>query len=141
MGFDGSGKIWVNGELVAWNDATIHVGAHVVHYGTSVFEGIRMYHRESTDGKSVVFRLREHIERLYNSAKIYRMTPDEMLLGGGREPKDRRLQLHGRRDDGRLHRDAAGQRRPRRVHPPGRSCAATTAWASIRGRARSTSSS
>jgi branched-chain amino acid aminotransferase len=91
MGFDGSGKIWMNGHLVDWNDATIHVGAHVVHYGTSVFEGIRMYHRADTDGKSVVFRLREHVQRLYNSAKIYRMTPDEMLLGGRSEPIDRRL--------------------------------------------------
>jgi branched-chain amino acid aminotransferase len=92
MGFDGTGKIWMNGELVDWNDATIHVGAHVVHYGTSVFEGIRMYHREKTDGKSAIFRLREHAQRLYNSAKIYRMTPDEMLLGGRTDPDDRRLQ-------------------------------------------------
>ena len=91
MGFDGSGKIWMNGKLVDWNDATIHVGAHVVHYGTSVFEGIRMYHREATDGKSAIFRLREHIQRLYNSAKIYRMTPDEMMLDGKSDPKDRRL--------------------------------------------------
>jgi branched-chain amino acid aminotransferase len=91
MGFDGSGKIWMNGSLVDWNDATIHVGAHVVHYGTSVFEGIRMYHRQNTDGKSVIFRLREHVVRLYNSAKIYRMTPDEMLLGGRTDPKDTRL--------------------------------------------------
>ncbi len=81
MGFDGTGKIWMNGNLVDWNDATIHIGAHVAHYGTSVFEGIRMYHREETDGKSVIFRLREHIQRLYNSAKIYRMTPDDMPLG------------------------------------------------------------
>lgn len=88
MGFDGSGKIWMNGKLVDWNDATLHVGAHVVHYGTSVFEGIRMYHREATDGKSVIFRLREHIQRLYNSAKIYRMTPDDLLLD---ESKDHRL--------------------------------------------------
>jgi branched-chain amino acid aminotransferase len=80
MGFDGTGKIWMNGTLVDWNDATIHIGAHVAHYGTSVFEGIRMYHREETDGKSVIFRLREHIQRLYNSAKIYRMTPDDMPL-------------------------------------------------------------
>ncbi|MFH0883960.1 MAG: branched-chain amino acid transaminase [bacterium] len=91
MGFDGRGKIWMNGKLVDWKDATIHVGAHVVHYGTSVFEGIRMYHREETDGKSAVFRLREHIQRLYNSAKIYRMTPDEMLLGGRKDEKDLRL--------------------------------------------------
>ncbi len=94
MGFDGSGKIWMNGKLVDWKDATIHVGAHVVHYGTSVFEGIRMYHREETDGKSVVFRLREHIERLYNSAKIYRMTPDERLLEGRKKDgDDKRLQF------------------------------------------------
>lgn len=92
MGFDGNGKIWMNGKLVDWKDATVHVGAHVVHYGTSVFEGIRMYHREKTDGKSVVFRLRDHIERLYNSAKIYRMTPDEMPLDGEMDKKDRRLQ-------------------------------------------------
>lgn len=92
MGFDGSGKIWMNGKLVPWNDATVHVGAHVVHYGTSVFEGIRMYHREQTDGKSVVFRLMEHIERLYSSAKIYRMTPDEMLLAGRVDDRDQRLQ-------------------------------------------------
>lgn len=82
MGFDGSGKIWLNGKLVDWNDATIHLGAHVVHYGSSVFEGIRMYHREETDGKSVIFRLREHMQRLYNSAKIYRMTKDEILPEG-----------------------------------------------------------
>jgi branched-chain amino acid aminotransferase len=90
MGFDGSGKIWMNGELVDWNDATLHVGAHVVHYGTSVFEGIRMYHRESTDNKSVVFRLRDHMQRLYNSAKIYRMTPDTAPLRE-RTVKDARL--------------------------------------------------
>ncbi|MBS1260718.1 MAG: Branched-chain-amino-acid aminotransferase [Calditrichaeota bacterium] len=90
MGFDGNGRIWMNGELVDWNDATIHVGAHVIHYGTSVFEGIRMYHRESTDGKSAIFRLRDHIQRLYNSAKMYRMTPDEMPLRE-RNVKDDRL--------------------------------------------------
>jgi len=82
MGFDGSGKIWMNGKLVDWNDATIHIGAHVAHYGTSVFEGIRMYHREETDGKSVIFRLKEHMDRLYNSAKIYRMTPDDLRADG-----------------------------------------------------------
>ncbi len=78
MGFDGSGVIWMDGKLVPWNEATVHVGAHALHYGSSVFEGIRMYHRGETDGKSVIFRMREHFQRLYNSAKIYRMTPDEM---------------------------------------------------------------
>lgn len=99
MGFDGSGVIWMNGKLVPWNDATLHVGAHVIHYGSSVFEGIRMYHREATDGKSVIFRLREHIERLYNSAKIYRMTPDHVpnaaqtaaAAASGKEEVDQRL--------------------------------------------------
>ncbi len=78
MGFDGSGKIWMNGELVPWNDAKVHVGVHALHYGSAVFEGIRMYHQERENGDSVVFRLREHVQRLYNSAKIYRMTPDEL---------------------------------------------------------------
>ncbi|MDP8208501.1 MAG: branched-chain amino acid transaminase [Candidatus Electryonea clarkiae] len=78
MGFDGSGFIWMNGKLVPWNEATIPVGAHVIHYGSSVFEGIRMYHQEAGEHKSVVFRLREHIQRLYNSAKIYNMTPDNL---------------------------------------------------------------
>lgn len=65
-----SPKIWKNGELIDWNDARIHIMSHVVHYGSSVFEGIRCY--ETTKG-SAVFRLPEHIRRLINSAKIYRM--------------------------------------------------------------------
>lgn len=63
-------KVWKNGELVAWNDARIHVMSHVVNYGSSVFEGIRCY--ETSKG-SAVFRLTEHMQRLINSAKIYRM--------------------------------------------------------------------
>lgn len=63
-------KVWKNGELIDWNDARIHVMAHVVHYGSSVFEGIRCY--ETVKGPAV-FRLTEHIKRLLNSAKIYRM--------------------------------------------------------------------
>ena len=63
-------KVWFNGELVAHENATIHVLAHVVHYGSSVFEGIRCYH---TDQGSAVFRLPEHMRRLVDSAKIYRM--------------------------------------------------------------------
>ena len=93
MGFEGTGKVWMNDKLVPWDEATIHVGSHVIHYGTSVFEGIRMYHRESTDGKSVVLRLSEHIERLYDSAKIYRMTPDEKRLHPDEEEVDHRLKL------------------------------------------------
>ncbi|HTS67217.1 MAG TPA: branched-chain amino acid transaminase [Candidatus Acidoferrales bacterium] len=63
-------KIWHNGRFIPWQDATIHVLSHVVHYGSSVFEGIRCY---STPAGPAVFRLREHIRRMMDSAKIYRM--------------------------------------------------------------------
>jgi branched-chain amino acid aminotransferase len=63
-------KIWHNGRFIPWNEATVHVLAHVVSYGSSVFEGIRCY---ATKEGPAVFRLREHVRRLYDSAKIYRM--------------------------------------------------------------------
>lgn len=63
-------KIWFNGEMVDWDNAKIHVLSHVVHYGSSVFEGIRCY---KTEKGSAVFRLQEHVDRLFDSAKIYRM--------------------------------------------------------------------
>lgn len=63
-------KIWHNGRFIKWEEATIHVLSHVVHYGSSVFEGIRCY---STPSGPAVFRLREHIRRMVDSAKIYRM--------------------------------------------------------------------
>lgn len=62
--------IWVNGRLVPHEDATVHVLSHALHYGSSVFEGIRCY---DTERGSAVFRLREHMRRLIDSAKIYRM--------------------------------------------------------------------
>lgn len=62
--------IWHNGELIPWEDATIHVMSHVVHYGSSVFEGIRCYN--TPDGPAI-FRLPEHLRRLQDSAKVYRM--------------------------------------------------------------------
>ncbi|MBK9162418.1 MAG: branched-chain amino acid transaminase [Acidobacteria bacterium] len=65
-----AGKVWKNGELIDWDDARIHVMSHVVNYGSSVFEGIRCY---NTTKGSAVFRLTEHMQRLLNSAKIYRM--------------------------------------------------------------------
>ncbi len=68
--------VWRNGELIAWDDARIHVMSHVVNYGSSVFEGIRCY--ESNRGPAI-FRLREHMRRLMNSAKIYRMDPSYSL--------------------------------------------------------------
>ncbi|HWB96088.1 MAG TPA: branched-chain amino acid transaminase [Bryobacteraceae bacterium] len=63
-------KIWHNGRFIPWQDATIHVLSHVVSYGTSVFEGIRCY---STPSGPAVFRLHEHMRRMLDSAKIYRM--------------------------------------------------------------------
>ena len=70
MAFDESGKIWFNGKIVDWKDANLHVLSHVVHYGSSVFEGIRCY---NTKKGPAIFRLREHVKRLINSGKIYRM--------------------------------------------------------------------
>jgi branched-chain amino acid aminotransferase len=66
-------KVWKNGELINWDDARVHVMTHAIHYGSSVFEGIRAY---STKRGPAVFRLSEHMQRLLNSAKIYRMNTD-----------------------------------------------------------------
>ena len=66
-----SEKIWHNGRFIPWDDAKIHVLSHVVNYGSSLFEGIRCY--ELPSGPAI-FRLAEHMQRLINSAKIYRMT-------------------------------------------------------------------
>lgn len=63
-------KIWMNGKLVDWADAKIHVLTHALHYGSGVFEGVRAY---ETDKGTAVFRLTDHIKRLFRSAKIYRM--------------------------------------------------------------------
>ena len=68
--------IWVNGELVAYENATVHVLSHALHYGTSVFEGVRCYKTEQGSG---IMRLREHTQRLLDSAKIYRMDPGYSL--------------------------------------------------------------
>jgi branched-chain amino acid aminotransferase len=62
--------IWFNGELVPWEKATVHVMSHALHYGSSVFEGIRCY---NTPNGPAIFRLAPHVRRLYDSAKIYRM--------------------------------------------------------------------
>jgi branched-chain amino acid aminotransferase len=70
MGFTGTGKVWMNGTLVDWADAKIHIASHVIHYASGVFEGARCY--KTADG-SACFRLDAHIRRLYDSAKIYRM--------------------------------------------------------------------
>jgi branched-chain amino acid aminotransferase len=70
MAFSGSGKVWMNGSLVDWADAKIHIASHVIHYGSGVFEGARCY---STPRGSACFRLDAHMRRLFDSAKIYRM--------------------------------------------------------------------
>lgn len=63
-------RIWMDGKLVPWDDAKIHMLTHGLHYGMAVFEGIRAF---STPAGTAIFRLDEHIERFFNSAKIYRM--------------------------------------------------------------------
>lgn len=73
-------KIWKNGKFINWDDARVHVMTHAIHYGSSVFEGIRAY---STKRGPAVFRLTEHMQRLLNSSKIYRMdsglTRDQLI--------------------------------------------------------------
>jgi branched-chain amino acid aminotransferase len=67
---DRDGKIWMDGQMVDWRDAKIHVLTHTLHYGCGAFEGVRAY--KTADG-TAIFRLQEHTERLFNSAKILRM--------------------------------------------------------------------
>ena len=76
---DRDGKIWMDGQLVDWRDAKIHVLTHTLHYGCGAFEGVRAY---DTVGGTAIFRLQEHTQRLFNSAKILRMnipfTPEQV---------------------------------------------------------------
>ena len=67
---DRDGKIWKDGHLIDWRDATLHVLTHSLHYGMAVFEGVRAY--KTPDG-TAIFRLKEHTQRLFNSAKIFQM--------------------------------------------------------------------
>ncbi|HSV70331.1 MAG TPA: branched-chain amino acid transaminase [Methylibium sp.] len=77
---DRDGKIWMDGQMVDWRDAKIHVLTHTLHYGCGAFEGVRAY---LTERGTAIFRLQEHTERLFNSAKILRMkipfTPAEVM--------------------------------------------------------------
>src|SRR6185437_12101987 len=97
---DTSDLIWMNGELLAWEDAKVHVLTHGLHYGTGVFEGIRCY---DTELGPTIFRNSEHMERLLQSSELYYMavpyTAPELLL----HPPDRlpRLWLDGPEPDGR----------------------------------------
>ena len=68
--FNENGIVWMNGRLIPWKEATIHVASHVVHYGSSLFEGFRAY---DTSKGTALYRLKDHMKRLYNSCKIYRM--------------------------------------------------------------------
>lgn len=70
MSYKGGKYIWHNNQMIDWNEAKVHVLSHALHYGSSVFEGIRVY---KTPNGLKIFRLDDHIQRLYNSAKIYRM--------------------------------------------------------------------
>ena len=70
MNYKGGKFIWHNNQIIDWGEAKVHVLSHALHYGSSVFEGIRVY---KTPSGLKVFRLGDHIQRLYNSAKIYRM--------------------------------------------------------------------
>ncbi len=70
MGIQPVEKVWMNGELVAWDQATVHLLTHALHYGSGVFEGVRCY---KTDRGPAVFRLREHYERMERSARIFQM--------------------------------------------------------------------
>jgi len=68
---DRDGKIWMDGQMVEWRDAKIHVLSHTLHYGCGAFEGVRAY--KGDDGSTSIFRLEDHTNRLFNSAKILRM--------------------------------------------------------------------
>jgi len=70
MGFEQTKWVWMNGQVVAWKDATLHVSSHALHYGSGVFEGIRCY--ETTQGPAL-FRLWDHLDRLYASAAVYEL--------------------------------------------------------------------
>jgi branched-chain amino acid aminotransferase len=68
MTFDQSKWVWMNGSFIPWADATTHVSAHALHYGSGVFEGMRCY---STDDGPALFRLDAHLNRFYTSAQVY----------------------------------------------------------------------
>ena len=86
MPIQATGKIWMDGEYVDWDEARVHILTPSLHYGWGVFEGIRAY--ETTGGGSAVFRLTEHMQRLFRSAKIYHMEPPVSLEGAVKVTKD-----------------------------------------------------
>ena len=86
MPIQATGKIWMDGEYVDWDEARVHILTPSLHYGWGVFEGIRAY--ETAGGGSAVFRLTEHMQRLFRSAKIYHMEPPVSLEGAIKVTKD-----------------------------------------------------
>jgi branched-chain amino acid aminotransferase len=86
MPIQATGKIWMDGEYVDWDEARVHVLTPSLHYGWGVFEGIRAYERDG--GGSAVFRLTDHLQRLFRSAKIYHMEPPVSLEGAIKVTKD-----------------------------------------------------
>ena len=75
-------KVWIDGQFVDWDDATVHILTHSLHYGLAAFEGIRAYKR--ADGGTYVFRLREHVDRLFDSCKMCLLKPEftrEQVMG------------------------------------------------------------
>jgi branched-chain amino acid aminotransferase len=86
MPIQATGKIWMDGEYVDWDEARVHILTPSLHYGWGVFEGIRAY--ETAGGGSAVFRLTDHMERLFRSAKIYHMEPPVSLEGAIKVTKD-----------------------------------------------------
>ena len=90
---DRDGWIWYDGKMVPWRDATTHVLTHSLHYGLSVFEGVRAY---KTSAGTAIFRLREHTERLFNSARIFLMqmpfTPEQLMEAQGQVVRANQLE-------------------------------------------------
>lgn len=93
MGIKKLDTIWIDGQLLPWDNATDHLLAHTMHYGVGAFEGIRAYQR--SDGRTVIFRLREHIERLLESAAICTMdvpfTRDQLMAACGEVVRANRM--------------------------------------------------
>ena len=94
-------KIWRNGELINWNDATVHVLTHALHYGSSVFEGIRCY--ETATGPAL-FRIKEHVRRMFDSAKRTAATSGASLPARARASYAPATPISARLDSSSLHR-------------------------------------
>jgi branched-subunit amino acid aminotransferase/4-amino-4-deoxychorismate lyase len=109
-------QVWMDGKLVPWAEANVHVMTHALHYGLGVFEGIRAY--PQPDGSLAIFRLREHIRRFLDSAHIIMMKlpyDEEQLMALPQRRLPSAHRLHGRRRDG----PGRAEPDPRRHHRVG----------------------